>query len=66
MTQPDLVHVVDDDLSVREALSSLLRSVGLAVRTYPSAADFLAAERAGGFVEGAGHGSTFRDRHGNW
>ena len=48
MTQPDLVHVVDDDLSVREALSSLLRSVGLAVRTYPSAADFLAAPREPG------------------
>ncbi len=45
MTQSDLVHVVDDDLSVREALSSLLRSVGLAVRTYPSAADFLDAPR---------------------
>lgn len=48
MTQPDLVHVVDDDLSVREALSSLLRSVGLAVRTYASAADFLAAPREPG------------------
>ena len=48
MTQSDLVHVVDDDLSVREALSSLLRSVGLAVRTYPSAADFLAAPREAG------------------
>lgn len=48
MTQSDLVHVVDDDLSVREALSSLLRSVGLAVRTYPSAADFLDAPREHG------------------
>ena len=48
MTQPDLVHVVDDDLSVREALSSLLRSVGLAVRTYHSAADFLDAPREPG------------------
>lgn len=42
---PDLVHVVDDDLAVREALSSLIRSVGLAVETYPSAADFLARPR---------------------
>ncbi|MEX8520382.1 MAG: response regulator transcription factor [Leptothrix sp. (in: b-proteobacteria)] len=36
-----LVFVVDDDLSVREALSSLIRSVGLRVETYPSAAEFL-------------------------
>ena len=48
MTHPDLVHVVDDDLSVREALSSLLRSVGLAVRTHASATDFLAAPREPG------------------
>lgn len=48
MQTPDLVHVVDDDLSVREALSSLLRSVGLAVRTHASAADFLAAPREPG------------------
>lgn len=42
------VYVVDDDLSVREALSSLIRSVGLAVETYASAADFLAAPRRPG------------------
>jgi RNA polymerase sigma factor (sigma-70 family) len=36
-----IVFVVDDDLSVREALSSLIRSVGLRVETYPSAAEFL-------------------------
>ena len=36
------VYVVDDDLSVREALSSLIRSVGLGVETFASAADFLA------------------------
>lgn len=39
------VYVVDDDLSVREALSSLIRSVGLQVETHPSAAAFLAAPR---------------------
>lgn len=39
------VYVVDDDLSVREALSSLIRSVGLRVETYPSAAAFLEVER---------------------
>lgn len=36
-----LVHVVDDDLSVREGVSSLLRSIGLRVQTYASAAEFL-------------------------
>jgi FixJ family two-component response regulator len=36
-----LVIVVDDDPSVREALSSLIRSVGLAVETYASAQDYL-------------------------
>jgi FixJ family two-component response regulator len=37
-----VVYVVDDDTSVREALDSLIRSVGLAARTFPSAQDFLA------------------------
>lgn len=37
-----LVHVVDDDLSMREAVSSLLRSFGLRVETYASAVEFLA------------------------
>ena len=36
-----LVFVVDDDSSLREALKSLLRSVGLRVETFGSAADFL-------------------------
>ncbi|MGE7139264.1 response regulator transcription factor [Luteibacter sp. NPDC031894] len=40
------VCVVDDDASIRDALSSLFRSVGLAVATFGSAADFLARERA--------------------
>lgn len=35
------VFVVDDDVSVREALRSLLRSVDLAVETFGSAAEFL-------------------------
>ena len=35
------VFVVDDDQSVRDALSSLLRSVGLRVETFASAAEFL-------------------------
>lgn len=40
-----IVFVVDDDLSVREALSSLIRSVGLRVQTFASAREFLAFER---------------------
>lgn len=36
-----IVHVVDDDDSLRQALDSLLRSVGLQVRGYSSAAEFL-------------------------
>ncbi len=39
--QQQVVFVVDDDAGVREALSSLFRSVGLQVNTYASAAEFL-------------------------
>src|SRR6266404_8403979 len=38
------VFVVDDDPSIREALDSLLRSVGLGVQTFASAQDFLASK----------------------
>ena len=42
MTDADpIVFVVDDDLSVREALSSLIRSVGIRVETFASAQEFL-------------------------
>ena len=41
-----VVHVVDDDPSVRGALESLFDSVGLASQTYGAARDFLAASRA--------------------
>jgi FixJ family two-component response regulator len=40
------VYVVDDDEGVRDALSSLFRSVGLGARTFSSARDFLAANLA--------------------
>lgn len=43
-TQPTLVHLVDDDASVRAAVEDLLASVGLDTRSYASAVDFL--ERA--------------------
>jgi FixJ family two-component response regulator len=36
-----IVFVVDDDPSVREALGSLIRSVGLRVETFASAGEFL-------------------------
>ena len=36
-----VVYVVDDDASVREALESLIRSVGLRVEVFASAQDFL-------------------------
>jgi FixJ family two-component response regulator len=40
-----IVFVVDDDPSVREALSSLIRSVGLSVKTFSSAQEFLTSQR---------------------
>ena len=39
------VYVVDDDLSMRESLASLIRSAGLPVDTFASAADFLVRSR---------------------
>jgi FixJ family two-component response regulator len=36
-----VVYVVDDDISVREALSSLIRSAGFRVETFSSAREFL-------------------------
>ena len=42
------VLVVDDDASVREALSDLFQSVGLMVEVYASAQDFLKNERPEG------------------
>jgi FixJ family two-component response regulator len=41
-----IVFVVDDDVSVREALERLLRVVGFEVETFASAQDFLAHRRA--------------------
>ncbi len=40
-TRSSIVYVVDDDLSLRDALSSLFRSVGVQVEVYGSAAEFL-------------------------
>jgi FixJ family two-component response regulator len=41
----DAVFVVDDDQSVREALRTLIRWIGLRCETFDSAAAFMAAER---------------------
>ncbi len=40
-----VVFVVDDDLSIREALDSLIRSVGFEAKTFASAREFLSATR---------------------
>jgi FixJ family two-component response regulator len=40
-----IVHIVDDDEPLRRSLGSLCRSVGLQIRTYGSAQEFLEAKR---------------------
>jgi len=48
MRQPDaVIAIVDDDLSVREGLETLIRSAGWRVETFASAQEFLARPRAG-------------------
>jgi FixJ family two-component response regulator len=42
MSDDPIVYVVDDDASVREATSSLIRSIGVEVATFASADAFLA------------------------
>jgi RNA polymerase sigma factor (sigma-70 family) len=43
-----IVYIVDDDSSVRTALARLLRSAGLRCQAFPSADEFLRAERRAG------------------
>lgn len=52
MADVSLVHVIDDDASVRDSLSLLLQSAGFTVRTYDSATAFLgaASDRIAGCV----------------
>jgi RNA polymerase sigma factor (sigma-70 family) len=46
MTETDsIVFVIDDDSSVREAIKSLIRSVGIRVETFGSAQEFLLSRR---------------------
>src|ERR1700683_2589548 len=40
-----VVYVVDDDPSIRDALDSLIRSVGFRAQTFASAQDFLRSAR---------------------
>ena len=40
-----VVFVVDDDISIREALTNLFRSVGLNVQTFETAQEFLPSKR---------------------
>ena len=47
MTDDVLVSVLDDDESVRESVSALLRSFGFRVRAFDSAESFLAADVMG-------------------
>ena len=39
------IYVVDDDVSVREAVGNLIRSAGLSVKTFSSAQETLASLR---------------------
>jgi FixJ family two-component response regulator len=43
MSQPALISVVDDDLSFRQSMRILIRSLGYTVEVFPSAAAFLAS-----------------------
>jgi len=43
-----VVSVVDDDESVRESLAGLIRSVGLAVKVFESAEEFLGSDLVAG------------------
>ncbi len=43
VTQEHLIAIVDDDESVRQAATSLFRSMGFAVKAFASAAEFLSS-----------------------
>lgn len=45
MATGPIVYVIDDDPSMRNAIEDLLQSVGLGIRVFPSAQEFLKAAR---------------------
>jgi RNA polymerase sigma factor (sigma-70 family) len=45
MAEPSVVYILDDDASIRDALKSLIRSVGLRVELFGSAHEFLQWQR---------------------
>jgi FixJ family two-component response regulator len=45
VAETPIIHIVDDDESIREVLASLLRSVAFAARSYPSVDAFLQTPR---------------------
>ena len=45
MANHSVICIVDDDVSVRESLEGLMRSVGFAVNTFASAEEFLDSDR---------------------
>jgi FixJ family two-component response regulator len=46
MTEPQpIVFIIDDDISVREGISDLLRTVGLGVQTFASTQEFVGSKR---------------------
>lgn len=45
MSDGPLIAIVDDDQSAREAIASLVRSLGLAAAEFGSAADFLRSDQ---------------------
>ena len=55
-----MIHVVDDEEPIRDALAWLLRSRDLACRTYASAEEFLAFVEAGG-ADGSRPGALLLD-----
>jgi FixJ family two-component response regulator len=45
VTETALISIVDDDESIREAIQSLLRSVGFRTKTFASAEQFLQSDQ---------------------
>lgn len=45
MSETALISIVDDDESIREAIQSLLRSVGFCAKTFASAEQFLQSDQ---------------------